>query len=166
MHPPPSANGAPLSLALQRDARGQLVFTDADGRQHLGVEPIRAFPISDPRHGIALCDAAGRELLWFEGLDDLPPGPRAALEEELARREFMPILRRVVRISAPAEPSEWEVETDRGSTRFDPAVLGYTDEGAYLFNTGTPGNSNAGHDYGTDLSPNDRQELIEYLKTL
>ncbi len=54
----------------------------------------------------------------------------------------------------------------RGSTRFDPAVLGYTDEGAYLFDTSTPGNSNAGHDYGTDLSPNERQELIEYLKTL
>ena len=54
----------------------------------------------------------------------------------------------------------------RGSTHFDPATMGFTDEGAYLFDTSTPGNSNAGHDYGTDLSPNEKQELIEYLKTL
>jgi len=120
MHPTHSTNGAPAApgLALERDARGRLVFTDADGRQHLGVEPIRAFPISAPRTGIALCDAGGRELLWIANLDGLPPGARAILEEELARREFVPILRRIVRISAPAEPSEWEVETDRGPTRF------------------------------------------------
>ena len=28
------------------------------------------------------------------------------------------MVRRIVRISAPVEPSEWEVETDRGRTRF------------------------------------------------
>jgi hypothetical protein len=120
MHPTHSTNGAPATpgLALERDARGRLVFTDADGRQHVGVEPIRAFPISAPRSGIALCDAGGQELLWIANLDGLPPESRAILEEELAHREFVPILRRIVGISAPAEPSEWEVETDRGPTRF------------------------------------------------
>jgi hypothetical protein len=54
----------------------------------------------------------------------------------------------------------------RGSQRFDPEVMGFTDEGAYVFDTTTPGNSNSGHDYGTDLSPNDKRDLIEYLKTL
>jgi hypothetical protein len=29
-----------------------------------------------------------------------------------------------------------------------------------------PGNSNAGHDYGSSLSRNEKRELIEYLKTL
>jgi len=30
-----------------------------------------------------------------------------------------------------------------------------------------PGNSNAGHDYGTDrLSPDDRRDLVEYLKSI
>lgn len=119
----PSTNGAPLvgklpSFALHRDRRGRLVLTDADGQQHVGVEPIRAFPLSAPRYGLALCDAGGREVLWIECLDDLPEEPRVILEEEVARREFVPILRRVVRISTPAEPSEWEVETDRGPTRF------------------------------------------------
>jgi hypothetical protein len=30
----------------------------------------------------------------------------------------MPVLRRIVRISANSEPCEWEVETDRGCTTF------------------------------------------------
>jgi hypothetical protein len=120
MHPTPSTNGNATvpALALHRDSRGRLVYTDADGRQHVGVEPIRAFPISAPRQGIALCDSAGQEILWIERLDDLPADARATLEEELAQREFIPVLKRVTRISAPAEPSEWEVETDRGPTRF------------------------------------------------
>ncbi len=102
---------------LTRDRHGRLLYTDQEGQQHV-AQPIRAFPLSSPREGIALCDAAGRELLWIELLDDLPPEQRSLLEEALARREFVPVLQRIVRVSAPAEPSEWEVETDRGPTRF------------------------------------------------
>ncbi|MCI0537310.1 MAG: cytochrome c [Verrucomicrobiales bacterium] len=54
----------------------------------------------------------------------------------------------------------------RGSRAYDTAQMGYTDEGAYRFDTTTPGNSNAGHDYGTELSGPQRRELIQYLKTL
>jgi hypothetical protein len=42
----------------------------------------------------------------------------------------------------------------------------HNDAGVYLFNTATTGNSNSGHDYGTKLSPDERRDLIEYLKTL
>lgn len=35
-----------------------------------------------------------------------------------------------------------------------------------LFDTRQPGNSNAGHSYGTDLSDHDKKAIIEYLKTL
>ena len=44
--------------------------------------------------------------------------------------------------------------------------MGYRDEGAYVFDTNTPGNSNAGHNFGTDLTDAEKRELIEYLKTL
>ena len=54
----------------------------------------------------------------------------------------------------------------RGSRVFDPARLGYTDEGAYALDTSTAGNSNAGHDYGTALSSAEKLDLIEFLKTL
>jgi hypothetical protein len=54
----------------------------------------------------------------------------------------------------------------RGSRIYDAAHLGYVDEGAYLLDTAGPGNANTGHNYGTDLSSEQKRELIEYLKTL
>ena len=108
----------PLPFELSQDAWGRLVLTDAEGHQHAGVEPIRAFPLSDPRRGIALCDARGREIIWIDDIAELPAPLARQIEEELARREFVPSILRVLRVSAPVEPSEWEVETDRGSTRF------------------------------------------------
>jgi hypothetical protein len=103
---------------LHHDPWGRLVLTDADEREHAGIEPVRAFPLSDPEHGISLCDTEGHELVWIENVKDLPPALRAVLEADLAGREFVPVIRRMVRVSAPVEPSEWEVETDRGPTRF------------------------------------------------
>jgi hypothetical protein len=54
----------------------------------------------------------------------------------------------------------------RGSRVYDQAQMGYTDEGPYLLDTTASGNSNAGHDYGTDLSNAEKRDLIEHLKTL
>jgi Domain of unknown function (DUF1854) len=118
------ANGAahdqagPRPFGLHPDAWGRLVLTDADGRQYAGVEIVRAFPLSDPRRGISICDAKGRELMWLADLDALPPPLARQIEDELAKREFVPIIHRIVKVSAPVEPSEWEVETDRGRTSF------------------------------------------------
>jgi len=103
---------------LHLDAWGRLVLTDAAGRQHVGVESVRGFPVSSPRHGVSLLAADGNELTWIESLDALPENTRTLLEEELPRREFMPQLQRVVRVSGVSEPTEWDVETDRGLTRF------------------------------------------------
>lgn len=38
------------------------------------------------------------------------------MESELSRREFMPEIRRIRKVSTFATPSSWEVETDRGDT--------------------------------------------------
>jgi hypothetical protein len=108
----------PGLFSLRHDAWGRLVLIDANGREHVGVEPIRGFPLSNPRRGIALCDSTGRELLWIDNLDALPASLREVLEDEMARREFMPVVRRILRVSSFAGPAEWEVETDRGPTRF------------------------------------------------
>ena len=54
-----------------------------------------------------------------------------------------------------------------GSREFDPDNVGFVGAGGFLFDTSLPGNSNAGHDYGTgDLSEAERDALLEYLKTL
>ena len=63
-------------------------------------------------------------------------------------------------------PQQRETRFHRGSHVFDENAMGYTDEGAYVLDTDTSGNSNSGHDYGTKLSTKEKTDLIEYLKTL
>jgi RoxA-like, cytochrome c-like len=57
-----------------------------------------------------------------------------------------------------------------GNWEFNPETVGFESGspfvGASKYDTSLPGNSNAGHEYGTDLSDDDRKALIEYLKTL
>ena len=62
-----------------------------------------------------------------------------------------------------------------GSWEYDPVGVGYVNRpepGAFLFDTSLPGNSNAGHEYGTGtdgLPPLTEAEigsLLEYMKTL
>jgi hypothetical protein len=103
---------------LRRDAFGRLVLTDGQGQQHAGVLAVRAFPIGAPDEGVSLVDADGHELAWVPRLSALPEPQRALLAEALEQREFMPQLLRVNGVSSFATPSTWDVETDRGPTRF------------------------------------------------
>src|ERR1700722_2137741 len=94
-------------FGLHYDAWGRLVVTDAHGRQHVGAETVRAFPLSDPRRGVSVVDANGREVAWIDDLDALPAALRQVLEEDLARRHFVPTIRRILSVSGHSEPSEW-----------------------------------------------------------
>ena len=105
------------NFGLSYDAWQRLVLIDEDGRRFVGVEPIRVFPISAPQQWISICDAEGRELVCLEDLSQLQPQVRELLEEELARREFVPAITRIQRVTG-TDPSQWDVETDRGSTKF------------------------------------------------
>lgn len=106
------------TLHLERDSFGKLIFIDAEGTRHQGVQPIRAFPISDPEHWVTICDSKGNELITIETVSELPAESRRILEDELSSREFTPVIRRVYNVSSLSEPCEWDVETDRGRTRF------------------------------------------------
>lgn len=62
-----------------------------------------------------------------------------------------------------------------GSWEYDPVRVGYVNRpepGAFLVDTGLPGNSNAGHEYGTGwdglpvLTDEEIWALVEYMKTL
>lgn len=54
-----------------------------------------------------------------------------------------------------------------GSQEFDPVNVGFKDDPSQsVFDTAVDGNSNSGHEYGTDLSPEQRRNLVEYLKSL
>lgn len=120
--PPAQSAGRPPAarpgFSLTRDARDQLVLVLEDGAKHSGVQVVRAFPLSDPDRSISILDAAGRELLYFDSIGDLPESCRTLVQEELSRREFLPIITRVLNDPPDSEPTEWIVETDRGRTSF------------------------------------------------
>jgi hypothetical protein len=105
-------------LRLFRDSFGKLVLTTADGQQHAGVAPVRAFPIQAPDESISLMTGDGKEVAWIPSLAALPAATRALLEEELQGREFMPEIRAIRSVSSYATPSTWQVSTDRGDTSF------------------------------------------------
>ena len=99
-----------------RDRFGRLIFTSRDGETQEAL-PVRAFPIGAPDEGIALVDPHGHELAWIERLDDLPAELRQLVEGELASREFMPVIERIVDVTSYATPSTWQVITNRGESK-------------------------------------------------
>jgi hypothetical protein len=106
------------AFVLERTPLGKLVLTTAQGERFAGVLPVRAFPILAPEEGISLVSTDGHEVAWVERLSDLPASYQSLLEEELAHREFMPVLARILDVSSFSTPCTWTVETDRGRTAF------------------------------------------------
>ena len=104
------------AFTLTRNAFGKLIYTGADGTTHEGVTPVRAFALTAPDYGLSLISAEGKELQWIDRLKDLPESERLLIVDELAQREFMPVIQRIVAVGSFATPSTWQVETDRGPT--------------------------------------------------
>jgi len=113
-----STNTNNMSFELARDTFGRLVLTDAQGEHHVGVTPVRAFPLSAPNEGVSLVGSEGRELVWVDRVDQLPAPTQALLTEELAVRDFAPTLLKLHGVSSFGVPSTWTVSTDRGDTSF------------------------------------------------
>ena len=102
---------------LERDALGRLILIDASGVRHVGVYPVRAFPITAPGAGISIMDQSGKELCWFDAVSAIPELELGLIEDEMAAREFMPVIEKITKVSTFATPSIWDIETDRGPTR-------------------------------------------------
>lgn len=105
------------NLHFCRDDWGCLLLQRPDGSEPIVVEPVRCFPLTHPDEHISLLDVEGREVLRIAALRELADEPRQLLEQELAEREFSPVIRRILGAGA-AVPCRWDVETDRGATRF------------------------------------------------
>src|SRR5262249_2202074 len=100
---PRASDGRGVQLAL--DAWGRIVLSTPGGRRFVGVEPVRAFPITEPGGWVSLCDADGREVFCLRTLEGLDPNSRKVLDDELSQREFIPVIRRIVRVTGEATPS-------------------------------------------------------------
>jgi hypothetical protein len=105
-------------FSLEHNAAGRLVLAKANGEAHVGVEPVRSFPITDPDRFISLVDSHAHELLCISDLAELPAEIAGFIRQELADREFLPRIERIVRVKQHKDPHEWEVITDRGPAEF------------------------------------------------
>lgn len=106
------------AFGLYHDEWGQLVLIDAEGARHVGVTPVRMFPFSEPNRWLSIVDPCGKEIICIEDQNDLSPKVREVVESDLARREFVPVIERVIRVSSILEPCEWTVDTNRGRVTF------------------------------------------------
>jgi hypothetical protein len=107
-----------LPLDLVRNSFGKLELTTAQGECHVGVVPVRAFPIQSPDDGISLVNIDGQEVAWIEHLNALAQPVQTLVREALATREFMPVLERIVSVTSFSTPCTWAIETDRGPCEF------------------------------------------------
>ncbi len=106
------------NFTLSKNTFGQLCLRTEDGQFYEQVLPVKAFPISLPGECIAIVDRDGHELVWLENLNQISADNQVIIKEELANREFMPVLTRISEVSSFATPSTWIVETSRGATQF------------------------------------------------
>lgn len=106
------------SFVLERNAFGKLVLISAQGERFEGVVPVRAFPVQSPQDGIAIVNLEGREVAWIDQLDQVPEPAQSLIQEELATREFMPVIEEIVSVTSFSTPCTWKVQTDRGQTEF------------------------------------------------
>ena len=102
---------------LSRNQAGRLLLTLQDGRTYEGVVPVRAFPLQAPEQFVALMSLEGKEVAWVDDLSTLSQEMRDLVNEEIALREMMPTIQRIVSVSTLSTPSTWDVVTDRGATK-------------------------------------------------
>ncbi len=106
------------TFALERNALGKLILTNARGERFEDVVPVRAFPIQAPEDGISMVHPDGQEVAWVNHLGDVPEPAQSLIRETLAAREFMPVIQSIVSVTSFSTPCTWTVVTDRGSTEF------------------------------------------------
>ncbi len=106
------------NIDLFTDATDRLVFIDEKGVRHDNVKPARLFPLTEPELWLAIQTQDGEELLCIEDPATLSERHRTAVRMAMARRDFVPVIRRIDRITHAADGHDWHVTTDRGPTTF------------------------------------------------
>jgi hypothetical protein len=82
------------------------------------VRIARALPLSNPVQYIGLRDGDDKEIGMLRGLDGLDPESSKIIEEELAKRYFLPKILKVLKVKDQFGIVVWDVETDFGKKRY------------------------------------------------
>jgi hypothetical protein len=84
----------------------------------LKVSVVRIFPLSGPQRHLSVRDGANKEVGIIVDPDELDAENRRLVAEELERRYLVPVVRRIIAVKERFGTVEWEVETDRGISKF------------------------------------------------
>ena len=107
-----------------------------DGVTTTGLSARAAYPWSAPGEFVALLDRADETVAMVEQVSQLDAASRQALEDELAERRFLPVIRGIVALTFKRNLYIWEVETDRGPRTFR-TNHGWEDEPVRRLEAGT-----------------------------
>jgi len=109
----------PKKVRLEVDRFQDLRLTYADDPEHKKISVLRAFPISAPDRLVVFRDEEGKEIGVVEDPQELDPGSRTVLMEELGKSYLMPKVVRINRIDESFGVPKWDVETDCGPRIFE-----------------------------------------------
>jgi len=104
----------PKAIRLLRRPDGGLRLTLAGDRSYTDVRAVRAAPLSDPEHNIALLDARGEEICSIEEPGELDESSRQALHEELRRRYLVFTVGGILALRQEAGVAYLDFATDHG----------------------------------------------------
>jgi mono/diheme cytochrome c family protein len=141
-----------LGRGARLTARGGLDFTGVPALYDEYIEDVNASAGGDPA---PLAPSVGYKARSLEGVWATAP---------FLHNGSVPSLVELLKPPA-ARMARFHV----GSIRFDADNLGFDTSdapGSSLLDTTLPGNSNAGHDYGTTLGDLEKRQLLEYIKAL
>lgn len=108
----------PSHLTFTRSEVGTVRLIIRNEVCHLRVIVRRLMPLSNPDLYISLAADEDTEIGILVNPSDLTPESQKILNEELNKRYFTPIIKKVYRVKEQFGIHEWEVETERGRVTF------------------------------------------------
>jgi len=110
----------PAGVRARLDEKGRLLVRLPDGSEHVNARVLAAFPITRPERLFYLQDENGRELGLLLEPRRLDRESRDVVLAQADQTYFMPRITRIFRVSEEVGGvAVWQVETDRGWSRFE-----------------------------------------------
>jgi hypothetical protein len=109
----------PKEVRLRRETSSDVTLERADGTTYRRVKATQPFPLSAETRLISLRDENDQEIGLLPDLRALDPASREVLEEELAKRYFLPQIEAIEDLKSNMGVMSWEVQTDRGPRHFE-----------------------------------------------
>ncbi len=95
-------------------AGGVTRLTLENHRSWTRAQTMRGFPLSDPDHYIGFLDSANKDIGLVIDPSQLDPESRLVVDQDLEKRYFVPLIRKVYSVKEEFGTIAWDVDTDKG----------------------------------------------------